>query len=348
MAPLDSIVVTTDFSDDAHNAVRRAALIAAQHKARMSLLHVVDPSRLKGPRAWFSSPSGIDHKLAVAQAALGRLAAEAAGRHGVQVSVEVLVGRPLEFVCSKAEDADLLVIGCKRVNPLRSVIFGTPAEQILRLVRRPVLVARQPAQTHYRSVLVALDLAKDPHSMLRNASTLAPVASLHVFHALSSRRMDRLRASDVPEADIREVGDGERQRGMLRLRSLLEAAGLAGAQASVDHGHAPWLTLKKQQETAADLIVLGKDGASAMCNFLLGSVPQHVLTSATCDVLVLPKAAPRVCPDLGALGTWLDSGSRKGIEAVSVSAEMAPRTMGWRQRTGPVVHTRSQAVTQIV
>lgn len=331
MTPLNSILVTTDFSDEAHNAVRRAALIAAQHKARMTLLHVVDPATLKGPRAWFSSPSGIDHKVAVAQAALGRLAAEAAGRHDVHVSVEVLIGRSLEHVCRKAEEANLLVIGSKRTNPLSSLILGTPAEQILRLVRRPVLVAREAAQAPYRRVLIAVDPETDTtHSLLRCASTLAPASSLHVFHALSTRRMDRMQSSDVPAAIIREVGDGERQRGLVRLRSTLTSIGLTGVQASVAHGDARQLTVQKQQELGADLIVLGKDGRSALCNFLLGSVPQRVLSNAKCDVLVLPKVALRSGSGMASLGTWLDAEPRKAFEPARVASKtsMPPSRQG--------------------
>jgi nucleotide-binding universal stress UspA family protein len=347
MTLLNAILVTTDFSDDAHNAVRRAALIAAQHNARMTLLHVVDPTTLKGPRAWFSSPSGIDHKVAVAQAALGRLAAEVAGRHDVHVSVEALVGHPLELVCRKAEEVDLLVIGSRRANSLRSLIFGTPTEQMLRLVRRPVLVTRQAAQTAYRRVLIAVDLDKSPHSMLRSASALAPAASLYVFHALSTRRMDRLQASDVPSAVIRDVGASERQRGLARLHAVLASTGLAGAQASVDHGEAPRLTLARQQELGADLIVLGKDGSSALCNFLLGSVPQRVLSSAACDVLVLPKVALRGESGMAPLETWLDAGPRRTFEGVEVSQNIGVAGLA-SKRPVPDLAQASNAVCALV
>lgn len=301
MIPFNSILVTTDLSDDADNAVRRAALVAAQHAARMTLLHVIDPSALKGPRAWFSSPTGIDHKVAVAQAALGRLASEVAGRHGLQATQAVVVGRPLEQVCRLAGEADLLVIGSKRVNPLRSLMLGTPTEQLLRLVRRPILVVKQPALDCYQRVLVAVDIDRDSESMLHSVEGLATGASLHVFHALSTRRTDRMRAGDVPEDVIREVRDGERQRGMARLRSTLASIGLTGAQASVEHGDPRRLVLERQQAIAADLIVLGQDGQSALCSFLLGGVPQHVLPEATCDVLVMPKVGRR---DRARMPSW--------------------------------------------
>lgn len=135
--------------------------------------------------------------------------------------------------------------------------------------------------------------------------------------------MDRMKASNVAAHVIREAGDGERQRGMARLRSMLASVGLTRAQASVDHGDPCRLTLEKQRETAAELIVLGKDGPSALCNFLLGGVPQHVLSGAACDVLAMPKVAFRDRASLSVRGTWLDSGSRKAFEPADMLAPTA-------------------------
>ncbi|MEO8057243.1 MAG: universal stress protein [Burkholderiales bacterium] len=344
MTSLDSILVTTDFSDEAHNAVRQAAFIAARHKSRLTLLHVVDPSLLKGPRSWFAPPCTIEHKLAVAHAALGRLAADLTEQHDLRVSAEVLVGRPLEHVCRKAEKFDLLVIGSKHANLLKSLIFGTAAEQVLRLVRRPVLVVRQALQTHYERVLIAVDLEREPQSMLRSARAFAPEASLHVIHALGSQRMNRMLASDVPSAVIREVGDGERQRSRARIRSMLASIGLTGVRISVAHGDAPQLTVQRQQEIAADLIVLGKDGPSALCNFLLGSVPQRVLSTASCDVLVVPKPALRGHAGMASPGTWLSAGPRNALERFDALPETATAMVPRRQRlaAGPEWRTPSE------
>ncbi|WOB06039.1 universal stress protein [Piscinibacter gummiphilus] len=308
MFPLTSILVTTDFSDDARNAVRRAALMAAGHRARLSLLHVVDPPALKGPRAWFASQAGIDHKVSVARAMLDRLVAELESRYRVQATPVVRVGRSLEQVCAAAAEADLLLVGSKRVNPLRSSMLGTPTEQLVRLVRRPVLVVKREAAQRYQRVLVAVDLDTAFGDMLHSASALAPGADLHVFHALSTRRADRMRMSGVPSEVIREVSDSERQRGAARLQSMLAAIGHAGAQVSVDHGDPRVLTLEMQHTVDADLIVLGQDGASALCNFLLGGVPRRVLSAATCDVLVMPKLAQGEGARVPARRTWLDSG----------------------------------------
>jgi nucleotide-binding universal stress UspA family protein len=192
-----------------------------------------------------------------------------------------------------ADRADLLVIGSKPVNPLRSLMFGTPTERLLRLVRRPLLVTKRPAHATYQKVLVAVGLAGHPEPMLRRASVLGPQASLHLVHVLDVAGLNRLVANRVATPIVREHGRRERVSALRRLNALLDGADLAGAQVSVDHGDAAVLTLLQQTALGADLVVLGQGGQSAFCNFLLGNVTQRVLAGAPCDVLVMPSTRGR-------------------------------------------------------
>lgn len=295
MTPLTAILVPSDLSGSADTAVQRALQVAARHGAAVRLLHVVDPAGLRAPRRWFAPGPALEQRLALARATLDRLAGDLAARHGLSVTATVLAGAPLEQICRAADGADLLVLGSRRHNPLRSLVCGTPAEQLLRVVRQPVLVARQPVLLpSYRRVLVAVALDSDSTPLLQGAGALAPATALHLFHALGTRRLERLRASDVAEVIVREVGDGERLRAAARLRALLGAAGLPNAQATVAHGDPVRLTLQRQQDIGADLVVLGQGGQSALCRFLLGSLPQQLLADAACDVLVMPRPRPRV------------------------------------------------------
>jgi nucleotide-binding universal stress UspA family protein len=81
MTPFTSIVVATDFSIDGNHAVRRAALLAHAHRARLKLVHVVDPAGCKPLRDWFSPSIDIDLKAAQARESLRRFAVEIAGRY---------------------------------------------------------------------------------------------------------------------------------------------------------------------------------------------------------------------------------------------------------------------------
>ncbi|AKJ30778.1 universal stress protein [Caldimonas brevitalea] len=294
MTPITSILVATDFSVAANIAVRRAALIAAQHDARMTLLNVVDPSTFRPLRGWVSKSTAIDFKVAQAHVALGGFAAEIAGRHDVHVRTAVQIGDALEHVRQMMEDADLLVVGASSADPLKDFLFGTPTERLLRLLRRPVLVAKQPLEGPYRRVLVPVDFTESSEAAVRTALDLAPFAAIHLIHALSGHPLTRLRA-DVPEAVIREYEARDRQRGVRRLRSMVASLDHARLHICADHGDPAHLTLAKQKRIVADLVVMGKKGQSTVSDFLLGSVVNRVMSNTPCDVLVIPKASvPRL------------------------------------------------------
>lgn len=328
MTPLDSILVTTDFTDAAHNALRRAALIAAQHGSSVTLLHVIDPDALKRPSPWGSSQADIDQRVAAAHVALARLADEQALRLGVKISPVVEVGRPLEYICRLTNQAHLLVMGPKRMNPLRSLVLGTPTEQLLRLVRRPLLLARQPTQAPYQRVLVAVDHDAEAGAMLRYGQALGSSASLHVHQVLSPFCQHRVRTHGVQEAVVLEGSDADQQRSLLRLRAMLTAAGLAGAEATVAQGDPALLTLEKQKELGADVVVLGQDGPATLCNFLLSNVAQQVISAGNCDVLLMPKVTRRKGSDLPKLAqaTGRNEAHRRPAPSASVAENLAPST----------------------
>jgi len=60
MTRFTSILVAPDFSIDGNNAVRRAALLAHEHGARLKLVHVLDPAGCQSLRDWFSASVDID------------------------------------------------------------------------------------------------------------------------------------------------------------------------------------------------------------------------------------------------------------------------------------------------
>ena len=111
MTSFISILAATDFSVDGNNAVRRAALLAHEHGARLHILHVLNPAGGKPLRDWFSPTLDLDLKAAQARDALRHLAVEISGAHDLTASVEVAVGNPFETLMKASEHVDLVVLG---------------------------------------------------------------------------------------------------------------------------------------------------------------------------------------------------------------------------------------------
>lgn len=291
MSSYQSILAMADFSPGSDNAVARAAGLAAEHSAKLVLLTVVDESTTKGLHQWLPSRIDVDVKVSRARDRLERLAAKIATAHGVSIGRIVVAGDTLEQVRRHAETSDLLVFGAKRSNPLRDFVFATPAEQLMRMARRPVLVVKKPAQASYQRVLVPVDFTVYSEAVLRSAIKSVPQAALHLCHAPSISREDRLRAADVPEFVIESWRERAAVRGRERLNALIRSLGHARATSSVHHGDASRLALDAQPAVGADLMVVGKDGPSAIGEFLLGSMAKRLVSEAQCDVLVIPRVA---------------------------------------------------------
>jgi nucleotide-binding universal stress UspA family protein len=153
------ILAVVDFARSLDATLRRAALLAAEHRAQLTLLHVVDPAGSgpcangSGGRPTSSSSSGRRGRRSIAWRSSSRVAT-ASMRVSSSASASAAGDRP------RGAAADLVVVGAKGANPLRELLLGrTPAEGLLRTVRRPLLLVRRPARQFYRRALVPLDFA---------------------------------------------------------------------------------------------------------------------------------------------------------------------------------------------
>lgn len=291
MTSFNSLLVATDFSVDGNNAVRRAALLAHEHGARLHVLHVLDAAGCKPLRDWFSPKIDIDLKAAQARAALRRVAVEISGAYDVTPTVEVVAGDPLDELLRASEGADMVVLGQRGRGRFKGLLVGTTVDRLLRTCRRPVLVVKTAVEQPYRRVLVPIDFTASSDAAIRVAARMRREAVMHVFHAIHSRREAVLRDADVPEHIIRETRLREEAGRSARMRRKVAGLGLDSTPMSfaLAHGPAVSSTLLHAQELGADLIVAGKQGRSSLGGFLLGSVSSRVLSGSECDMLVVPR-----------------------------------------------------------
>jgi nucleotide-binding universal stress UspA family protein len=258
MIPIATILAATDFSPDGNNAAWRAALLARQLDARLRLLHVVDSTSFMPWRALLARPIDIDLEAARARASLRQLCAEIASRHDVTAAVEVRVGDPREELVRASAHADLLVLGQRGRNPLKTLVLGGTAVHMLRISRAPVLVVKRSANAPYRQVLVPVDLTARSDGAVQIAASLAPRANIQVFHAIDSAREAVLREADVTHAILLESRARDEARVNARMRRSVARLGLDGRRVrfSLAHGAPVHSTLRQLQASGADLVVV--------------------------------------------------------------------------------------------
>lgn len=347
MTPFRSILVATDFSVDGTHAVRRAALLAREHDARLSLLHVVNPAGCKPLREWFWPSIDIDLKSAQARATLRRFAVEIAGQHDVVADIEVRVGDALEEMLRASERADLLVLGQRGNNPFKDLVIGKTADRLLRTCRGPVLIVKRSADVAYRRVLVPVDFTPSSDAAVLAASELTPGVAIQVFHAFSSTREAVLREADVPEAVIRESRAREEAGVIARMRRRVARLGLDSRRMSFTLGRGPAArsALHIAQTLGADLIVAGKQGRSTMAALFLGSVSKRLLAGSSCDMLIIPRPPSEPVP-LRALARVRSSGHDAAIDTASLARGTAAMAGSLSSAQVPAAATRARQSNQ--
>jgi nucleotide-binding universal stress UspA family protein len=138
------ILVATDGSLSAADAIGFAVDFAAARDAQLTFLHVV-------PTVDFIPTTGVDdargavpHETTEHERALLREAADLAAAHGVTATTVVLGGSTAAEIVAHADScgADLIVIGSRGQGPVVSALLGSVALGVLHASKLPVLVVR--------------------------------------------------------------------------------------------------------------------------------------------------------------------------------------------------------------
>ncbi|MFP5506388.1 MAG: universal stress protein [Gammaproteobacteria bacterium] len=286
---MKTILATTDFSDSGRDAAGRAAMLAAQTRADLAVLHVMNGPSLESLYDFFASPAEAEDRLMEEPRRLLEDLAEAIHRErGVAASVRVRLGRVVDEIVAEAESADLLVLGARGTSPLRELLLGSTADRALRKRRQPTLIVKRPADTPYRRVLVPVDFSPGSVQSLRLALRVAPDADCTVFHAYDIPFEGSLRLAGVSAERLAEHRERARLDALHAMAELIRQAG-ADPQRFAPHaksGEASLLILGEAADSDADLIVMGKRDRTRLEELLLGSTTAHVLAGAHCDVLI--------------------------------------------------------------
>jgi nucleotide-binding universal stress UspA family protein len=286
MKPPKAVLAATDFSACARNAVRRAAMLAAQSGAPLTLVHVMSRPFLGSLEGLFRSAAQARKALhESAKRMLEEQAEELVKRAGsssrLQVRTKVRVGNVQDELLAACAASGLLVLGVQGDRTLRDLFLGSTAERLLRHAPIPVLVVRRPPHALYRKVLVPADFSPASTAAFDLVERFAPDAAVTVVHAFDTPFEGKLRLAGVPTASIRAHRARAHREALDKLAALDTGTGLRHRPAIVQRDSPVRLILETEKSRKADLIVIGRQGQS--------KVEEIVLGLAKCDVLVATR-----------------------------------------------------------
>lgn len=208
----------------------------------------------------------------------------------IVAAVRVAAGKPfVELIrAAREEESDLVVVGAHGKHFLKALLLGTTVEKVVRKGERPVLVVKRATRSPYRQVLVPVDFSEDSRQALVLALRLAPRAKFYVLHAYEGSEGQLWRA-DFTRSEIvqhRRQLARERRREMEEFLGRVEGANKR-MRRLLGYGRASHVIPAFARRLRADLVSVGTVGRTGLPYILLGSVAEHVIREASCDVLAV-------------------------------------------------------------
>lgn len=307
-----NILVPLDFSGFARQALTCAVPLARKNRAKISLVHVIQPptvSTWRGiPGAGYYLAMDLHNFMNAARTHLDDLAAQLLPNE-LRGQTVVREGNPAcEVVAAaKALKVDLIVLSNSGRSGLSRVLLGSTAERIVRLAHCPVLTVRRqrsgpamrllsretplyPERLPWRRILVPLDFS------------LTSLRALHMAVPLAKQSGARLLLLNVVEPNPYATGmegavlvmpdatiarNAKQQLPQVARRFIPKSVRVTTL---VARGRAADVIVETAEEKGVDLIVLSTHGHTGLERMLMGSTAEQVVRQAKCPVLVVRKS----------------------------------------------------------
>jgi nucleotide-binding universal stress UspA family protein len=291
---LTKILVPTDFSEHAQQALETAVSLAKPFGATIHLLHVVQlPVVPMMPEAAPVVPVTFWQELREhAQRNLEKQKAKLESA-GVRCELEVIEDVPGFAISAAAEraKADLIVMGSRGLTGLKHALLGSVAERTVRAAPCPVLTVKHGGALQLRKIVVAMDFSPPAHRALELAQLLAKSAGpahvilVHAYYIpveLEQYLIQRGKA-------IPDVLSPEATKDLEAILTQLQGAGFSCEYVAAT-GAPETVIVDVAKDKKADLIVLGTHGRRGLSHLFMGSVAESVVRHTDLPVVTVRAA----------------------------------------------------------
>ncbi len=282
MAPLDRILVPTDFSGNSVIAAAQAGMLARHFHAQITLLHVdefpvIHPFTTEAHRA--------EHMMARRKELMDFAATELAG---VAVKRMVCCGDPARVICGRAyeEQPDLILMPARGSGVFRRFLLGSVTAKVLHDAECPVWTGAHLAEPAWHDsagihkVMCAVDFGPQTGKTIHWAAEFARAlgAKLTVVHAVLEM------PPNLPDRFAFQWHEESRSGASQRLHELLIDCQTTADVQVVSDGDVPKSLAAAARKNGADLLVVGRT-VGERTDGRLGSQIYPIVCSAPCPVV---------------------------------------------------------------
>ncbi len=279
MKLLEKILVATDFTPAAQDAVKTAILVAKQFNSEICLLHV--------------TPGTVDFCSNARETVMKKVGdrlqkiAEQIWVEGIQ-GVETVVdnGVPFDQILKHAtqRDVNVIIMGAGKSANGGPFCLGTTTARIRRKATKPVWIVKPGASPRVSKILCPVDCSKSSGRALKNAIHLSRVlpAELTVLTVVQGlpdyyERFGEV-AAEAEEASAQEqLPQFERFLGDFDFHKV-------NWNKVIRYGKPYREILAVARETKSDLLVMGSVGRTGLSRILMGGVARRVAREMPCSI----------------------------------------------------------------
>ena len=282
MKLLEKILVATDFSPGADDAVQTAVFVAKQFHSEIVLLHVVPGTSKRYSQAVDMIRTSVEEELHDVE---NRIRAE--GIEVVQAVVDF--GVPFDRIsrCANQRDVNVIIMGARKGADDGPRGLSTMAAEVRRNASKPVWIVKPGTAPALNKILCPVDFSDASGRALQNAIHLsrgfqAELTVLTVAPCLLGPQESMSKTA----AEAKELGVPQEQVLLNRFVQDFDFHNV-NLKKLIRKGKPHGEILKVVGEMKSDLLVMGSVGRKGLARMLMGGVARKVAREMPCSTITV-------------------------------------------------------------
>jgi nucleotide-binding universal stress UspA family protein len=283
MKKIKRVLVGIDVHERSNDVLKRALILANEHKADLFVVHAVRVPWLSVPSYFGSKELGINTE-AITKKIEKKIKAVNKGNE-VNCFVFVKEGNADDIILyeSKLNQVDMIVIGKHSKKKGRKGFLGTTAQKVAHKTHLPVLIVQNTTKASYKNIIAPTDFEMQSKQSVLFAKNAFPSAKIDIVHAYETIYMEG--PYSVVGRDLSQYNDVAKSCAKDDLKEFMKDVGLKKGKVLDGELYAKETLLDYIEDGAYDLIVVGSRGTAGV-NALLGSVATYIVRESSKDILV--------------------------------------------------------------
>ena len=182
---IKKILVPTDYSETAGNALHQAIYMAKLNKGVIKLIHVIAPLYVATPNSFVSMQDNLYVTIMnEASAELKKIAAKIEETNAIGVKYEVKIGNVSDEICEMAEKEkfDIIIMGTHGTSGVKEFFAGSNAYKVVNHAECSVLtIQKKLDQQNFKNIILPIRLEISSRQKVDYAIEMARLFDSTIF-----------------------------------------------------------------------------------------------------------------------------------------------------------------------